>query len=102
MVCQHYNHTVRSYIPVLSIQAVHVENKLYLIDCFILGVQQALFEDRKLLKITAAATKTGQFFNKIIETGCPVLSESLSNSVIDFRVRPIQQSLLKIIQTDIQ
>jgi hypothetical protein len=81
---------------------VHVENKLYLIDCFVLGVQQALFEDRKLLKITAAATKTGQFFNKIIETGCLVLSESLSDSVIDFRVRPIQQSLLKIIQTDIQ
>lgn len=102
VVCQHYNHTFRSYQEVLCLQAVQVENKLYVIDCLSVGAQQTLFEDRKLLKITAKATKTGQFFNKVIETNCPVLTESLSNPNIDFRVRPIPESLLKTVQTDIQ
>lgn len=39
VLCQHYNHTVRSYQPVLCVQAVQVEDIVYVIDCLSAGVQ---------------------------------------------------------------
>ena len=51
----------------MSIQAIQIDATLYLIDCLSVGKQTTIFDDRNVLKITSAATKTGLFFNKVTE-----------------------------------
>lgn len=96
---QHYNHEMRSYSPVVSLQAFQILDKLYIIDSAKLGIQIETLNDCNVIKITSKATASAMQATKVIETGTVVLAENIATGV-DFRLRPIPGEYISMIQKD--
>ena len=90
---------MRSYSPVVSLQAFQISDTLYIIDSFKLGIQEETLNDFDVINITSKATATAMQAANVIETGAVVLAENIATGV-DFRLRPIPVEYIHMIERD--